>query len=138
MMTGFPGETEKDHRHMLAFIRELSFQWLGAFTYSPEEGSPAAAMKPQVSKKVAQRRYDAVMQAQAEITEAFNEKRAGTRTTVLVEEYDAEMGLWKARSAAEAPEVDGAIYLETEKPLKPGQFLNAVFTRAALYDMYVQ
>ena len=48
------------------------------------------------------------------------------------------MGLWKARSAGEAPEVDGAIYLETEKPLKPGRFLNAVFTRAALYDMYVQ
>ena len=138
MMTGFPGETEKDHRHMLAFIRELSFQWLGAFTYSPEEGSPAAAMKPQVSKKVAQRRYDAVMQAQAEITEAFNEKRAGTRTTVLVEEYDAEMGLWKARSAAEAPDVDGAIYLETENPLKPGQFLNVLFTRATLYDMYAR
>ncbi|HQN00929.1 MAG TPA: 30S ribosomal protein S12 methylthiotransferase RimO [Candidatus Hydrogenedentes bacterium] len=136
MMVGFPGETEADHCAMLDFIRAQSFPWLGAFVYSPEEDTPAASLTHRVPKRTARRRYDAVMQAQAEITERFNQLRIGSTERVLIEGYDADMGLWKGRSRAEAPEVDGMILSEHDGELVPGQFVQVEITRAEVYDVY--
>ncbi len=136
MMVGFPGETEADHRAMLDFIHAQSFPWLGAFVYSPEEDTPAARLTHRVPKGTARRRYDAVMQTQSSITEAFNRMRTGGTERVLVEDYDEETDTWKGRSHAEAPEVDGMVFIEHEGELTPGQFVQARITRAEVYDVY--
>ena len=136
MMVGFPGETEADHRAMLDFIHTQAFPWLGAFIYSPEEDTPASSLKRRASKRIAQQRHDAVMQAQAAITERFNQGRVGTVEQVLVEGYDADMGLWKGRSRAEAPEVDGMILIEHDGELETGRMVQVRLTRAEVYDMY--
>lgn len=136
MMVGFPGETEADHHAMLDFIHAQSFPWLGAFLYSPEEDTPAASLKNRVPKRIAQQRFDTVMQAQAEITGRFNQLRVGTTERVLIEGYDADMELWKGRSRAEAPEVDGMILIEHDGELVPGQFVQVEVTRAEVYDVY--
>lgn len=138
MLTGFPGETEEDHQAMLYFMAAQRFEWLGAFTYSPEEGSPAASMRPKVPAVVARKRRDAVMELQAGITEAFNRGREDVRELVLVEEFEEETGLWKGRSRSEAPEVDGMILIEGGPELRPGQFVTVELTRADLYDMYAR
>ena len=138
MLTGFPGEDEEDHRAMLEFMAAQRFEWLGAFTYSPEEGSPAASMKPKVPAAVARRRRDAVMELQAGITETFNRRREGAKELVLVEEFEEETGLWKGRSRSEAPEVDGMILIEGRPELQPGQFVTVDLIRADVYDMYAR
>ncbi|NLV46248.1 MAG: 30S ribosomal protein S12 methylthiotransferase RimO [Candidatus Hydrogenedentes bacterium] len=138
MLVGFPGETEEDHQAMLKFIEEQHFEWLGAFTYSAEEGSPAARMKGHVPGPVARRRREAVMALQAEITEAFNQRREGHEDRVLIEEFDREMGLWKGRSRAEAPEVDGAVYVEADPSLASGIFVRVRMTRADGYDIHAR
>ncbi len=134
MMVGFPGEGPSDHRHMLETMAALRFEWLGAFIFCPEEGAPAAALPKQVGKRTARARYDAVMETQAEITASFNEERQGRQTRVLVERFDEVRGLWQARSVAEAPEVDGAIFLKPHPKLRPGRFCMATLTQADLYD----
>jgi len=136
MMVGFPGETDADHHAMLDFIQAQSFPWLGAFVYSPEEDTPAASLKNRVPKRIAQQRFDTIMQTQAAITEQFNQMRIGTMDQVLIEGYDADMGIWKGRSRAEAPEVDGMMLIEHDGPLTPGQFIQARITRAEVYDVY--
>ncbi len=136
MMVGFPGESVADHRAMLDFIQAQAFPWLGAFLYSPEEDTPAATLKRRVSKHIAQQRYDAVMLAQSAITETFNKKRIGGMELVLVEDYDEEMGIWKGRSHAEAPEVDGMVLIEHDGELAPGQFVQVRITRSEVYDVY--
>lgn len=135
MLTGFPGEGEGDHQAMLQFITEHAFEWLGAFTFSPEEGSPAARMKGRVAPSLARRRREAVMELQAGITERFNKNREGSEALVLVEEFDPEMGLWKGRSRAEAPDVDGMVLVKSDVPLQPGQFVRVKLTEAVLYDI---
>lgn len=135
MMVAFPGETARDHRHMLAMMERLAFEWLGAFIFSPEDGTPAATMPGQVSRRTAARRHDAVMAAQAEITERFNMNRQGTRTRALIEAYDPDLGLWRGRSAAEAPEVDGCLLIRSGPHLRPGQFVAATLEEASVYDM---
>lgn len=138
MLVGFPGETEEDHQLMLKFIEEQRFEWLGAFTYSAEEGSPAARMRGRISGTVARRRREAVMELQAEITEQFNQRREGSGDLVLIEEFDRELGLWKGRSRAEAPEVDGAVYIQANPNLASGSFVRVKMTRADGYDIHAR
>lgn len=78
------------------------------------------------------------MALQAEITEAFNQRREGREDKVLIEEFDREMGLWKGRSRGEAPEVDGAVYVEADPCLEPGTFVRVKMIRADGYDIYAR
>ncbi len=134
MMVGFPGETIKDHRHMLNMMEQLAFEWLGAFIFSPEEDTPAAMMAGQLSRRAARRRYEAVMRIQADITEAFNTRRKGETTLALIEHYDADLRVWRGRSVSEAPEVDGGLLIRPDARLRPGIFIKVRIERAALYD----
>ncbi len=135
MIVGFPGETESDHEAMLDTVREIGFEWLGAFQYCPEEGTPAASMPNQAPHEVVRDRYEALMELQAEITAAFNVNREGTRTRVLVEGYDNDLNAWTARSAAEAPEVDGAILIHAHPAIRQGAFVDVELRRASMYDI---
>lgn len=135
MIVGFPGETRMAHLNMLEGMKELRFNWLGAFQYSPEDGTPAAAMSAQISKATKARRWDAVMQTQAEITAEWNRGRVGRRTRILLESFDALHGQWTGRSASEAPEIDGTVYVTSNTPLTPGSFVEVELTGADTYDL---
>ncbi len=135
LIVGFPGETPAQHRRMLEGIRELRFSWLGAFPYSREPGTSAADAPRQVGKRVRQKRWEAVMAAQAEIAEEKSRSRIGTVERVLIEGYDEDRGLWFGRSGREAPEVDGQVLLHSAGVLQPGQFVAAEVIRAEIYDV---
>src|SRR5690606_614703 len=110
MIVGFPGETPAAHARMLETIEALQFDRLGVFQYSKEEDTPAGVMTRQVGRGVREKRWHAVMDLQAGISEELNERRVGQLARVLVEGYDAEEKHWIGRSVAEAPEIDGSIF----------------------------
>lgn len=138
VIVGFPGESRLAHLHMLEGIRRLRFHWLGAFPYSREDGTPAGALDHQLSRATRERRWKAVMEAQAEITEEINRARIGRTTRVLVEGYDEARGLWVGRSPLEAPEVDGSVFVGSAEPLQPGTFVSAEIVDADIYDVLAE
>jgi ribosomal protein S12 methylthiotransferase len=136
VITGFPGEDEAAFRELLDFVAAGHFQHLGAFAYSPEEGTPAAALPGQVPPEVAAARAAAVMEAQQEVTFAWLESRLGGQETVLIEGTDAR-GLAYGRSRAEAPEVDGAVWVRGGD-FSPGQLILACHEARDGYDLMAQ
>jgi len=132
LITGFPGETEAAFKRLLSFVQETEFDHLGVFTYSPEEGTAAARLEPQVAPEKAQERLDRIMTAQAKISLKKNRVLVGTRAVVLVDglEDDVLFG----RLASQAPEIDGAVYL-SETEAVPGEFVEVTITEASEYDL---
>ncbi|HEX72266.1 MAG TPA: 30S ribosomal protein S12 methylthiotransferase RimO, partial [Candidatus Hydrogenedentes bacterium] len=122
MLVGFPGESAQAHRRMLDGMRALAFERLGAFPFSKEEGTAAALFPRQLRQATILKRWHAVMQTQAFIAERFQQRRIGAKVRVLIEGYDAERRAWRARSAAEAPEIDGSIYIHSDTALSVGAF----------------
>lgn len=134
MIVGFPGETDEQFEELLGFVKWARFDRLGAFAYSPEEGTPGAEMPGQISDKVKARRLDQLMLLQQAISMEKNEKRIGQVCEVLVEgEQD---GRFVGRSIAEAPESDGSILFSAKSPLAPGTYVMVKLTGADAYDLY--
>ncbi len=123
VLVGFPGETEQDFEELCEFIREVKFERLGCFAFSPEEGTPAATLPQQLPDAVKQERRETVMALQTAIADAYTESRAGTVETVLVEGFEEGVGLWYGRSAAEAAEIDPKIYFGTEQEVGLGELV---------------
>ena len=136
MMVGFPGETEAAFEEMLAFLKDHPFDRVGAFAFSPEEGTEAALMADQVSEEVKRRRLDRLMTEQKQISLRRNQRRVGSDTEVLVEGREGKY-TW-GRSYGEAPDVDGRILLPYDQRLKPGQYIEARVTAAGEYDLFAQ
>ena len=134
-IVGFPGETEAQFETLLDFVREIRFDRLGAFAYSAEENTPAAAMPDQVPEEVKQRRLDALMRLQAEIAREVGQRRVGETALCLVESVDAR-GTATARSWAEAPETDGVVYIPHQPDAQPGDWITVRITRAGEYDLW--
>lgn len=135
MIVGFPGETLADHKALLAGMERLRFERLGAFEYSPEEDTPAVTHPRQVGPRTRNKRWNEVMGVQVEIATRWNQSRLGTLTRVLIEGYDEAQGLWVGRSAAEAPEVDGKIFIQSDAPLAIGRFVQVRLDDASAYDL---
>ncbi|MBR3299331.1 MAG: 30S ribosomal protein S12 methylthiotransferase RimO [Clostridia bacterium] len=141
VMTGFPGETEADHRELLRFLSEHPFDRVGAFTYSAEDGTPAASMPDQVPHELAERRLDELMRLQMDISKKLNERRVGSTVEALVESIELENdGSFTAlaRSYAEAADVDGMLLVRgkgIENLPMPGEYVNAKLTAAKEYDL---
>lgn len=133
MMVGFPGETDEDFDELMDFVRETKFDRMGAFTFSPEEGTLAAQMPDQVEENVKQARYDALMTLQHGISLAQNKARVGTVCRVLVERKRGSR--YVGRSEFEAPETDGNIYFGSEEPCEIGSFVEVKITGARAYDL---
>ena len=133
LMVGFPGETEEHFAHMLRFIQEHPFDRVGAFTFSPEEGTGAEHLPDQVPEEIKQERLSRLMETQQSISRARNERRIGQRVEVLIEGFDGSRAF--GRSYAEAPDVDGKIYLERTGAIPAGSYVQARLTRAEEYDM---
>ena len=132
-ITGFPGETEEQFERLMDFVEEIEFDRLGAFTYSPEEDTPAAEMPDQIDEDVKAARLERLMLKQQEISLKRNQMRIGTEEKVLVERM--EDGRAIARSACEAPDTDGVIYLEGADENDVGEFVMARITGADTYDL---
>ena len=134
MIVGFPGETDEQFETLSDFVRETRFDRLGAFTYSPEEGTPAARMPDQIDEEVKQARLDQLMLLQQSVSMELNQARVGTTCEVLVEGCDEEGGLY-GRSLMEAPESDGCIWLRSDRPIEPGAYVNVKIIEADAYDL---
>ena len=135
LITGFPGETEDQFQELLDFVREAEFDRLGAFSYSPEEGTPAARMKDQIPEEVKKNRYDRLMSLQSGISLKKNRARIGETDQVLITDINEE-GMALGRSRLEAPETDGEIliFCGNRKP-QIGSFVNVRITDADIYDL---
>lgn len=133
MIVGFPGETEAEFQELLDFVRDARFERLGAFTYSPEEGTVAAEMPDQIDEDVKERRLDELMMLQQAISMEANESRVGEVCEVLVDGW--EDGEYIGRSLKEAPEIDGNIRFTSNRELKPGAYVTVKITGAEAYDL---
>ena len=132
-IVGFPGETDADFEELMAFTEEMAFDRMGAFTYSPEEDTPAAVMPDQIPEEIKQDRLDRLMALQAKISLERNQSRLGTNEKVLVTGHNGMN--YTARSPWEAPDADGEIMLFSNAPLQEGQFIQAKITGADTYDL---
>lgn len=134
---GYPGETEEDFAGLLSFLEVARFDWVGAFSYYREEGTPAAALKPQVPPAVRERRRQELLAKQETITAEKNRALRGKHLKVLVEKETA--GGWIGRSYREAPEIDGLVRIAPAAlPVKPGDFLTVEVTGAEAYEVYAR
>lgn len=134
VMAGFPGETEEQFSLLAEFLQEHPFDRLGAFAFSPEDGTPAAEYENPVDEAIAKRRLELLMRNQRKISRALNQRRVGREYEALVERLDGNIAL--CRSYAEAPEVDGKIaVLGTPRGVKPGDFIRVRITDAGAYDL---
>lgn len=137
VMVGFPGETKEDFAALCDFVKEVGIERLGCFSYSPEDGTPAAAMDGQVSDKMKQRRRDIVMQEQALVTDRYNAAQVGRTVEVLVESFDRYAECWFGRSAADAPDIDGKVFFtaaDGRRP-RPGDFVTVHITDTLDWDL---
>ena len=136
LIVGFPGETEDQFQELLDFVQETEFDRLGAFAYSPEEGTPAARMKDQIPEKIKQERLDRLMTLQAGISLKLNQSRVGQTEKILVTDVNPEDHMALGRSAREAPETDGEIYFSFRHSApETGSFVSVRLTQAEPYDL---
>ncbi|MDO8331830.1 MAG: 30S ribosomal protein S12 methylthiotransferase RimO [Fluviicoccus sp.] len=137
-IVGFPGETEEDFQMLLDWLQEAQLDRVGCFKYSAVEGAKANELPDPVPEEVKEARWQRFMEVQQEISAARLQRRVGQQIKVLVDDIDEEAGVAIARSAADAPEIDGNVFIEGDgaAALKIGDFVTVTVTEADEYDLY--
>ena len=135
LITGFPGETYEEHQEVMEFIDECEFDRLGVFTYSREEDTPAASMPDQIDEAVKEKYRDEIMQLQQEISADRSADMVGSILEVMIEGYIAEDNTYVGRSYKDAPNVDGLVFVECDRELMSGDFVNVLITGSTEYDL---
>ena len=135
LITGFPGETEEDHQELMEFVDEMEFDRLGAFTYSPEEGTPAETMEDQIPEEIKEERRDEIMELQQEISLEKGNDRIGQELLVMIEGKVSGESAYIARTYGDTPKVDGYIFVQTGELLMTGDFAKVRVTAALEYDL---
>ena len=135
LITGFPGETQEQHEEVMEFIDTLEFDRLGAFTYSPEEDTPAATFEDQIDEEVKEDRQADIMELQQEIAFDKAEDMIGREVLVMIEGKVADENAYVGRTYRDAPNVDGLIFINTDLDLMSGDFVRAKVTGALEYDL---
>ncbi|WP_107853101.1 30S ribosomal protein S12 methylthiotransferase RimO [Oceanimonas marisflavi] len=135
-IVGFPGETEEDFQMLLDFIEQAELDRVGCFTYSPVEGARANELADPVPEEVKQERYERFMALQQQISTRRLAQKVGKTIKVLIDEVDEEGAI--GRSSADAPEIDGMVYLNGETGLKPGDMVNVTVTHSDEYDLWAE
>jgi ribosomal protein S12 methylthiotransferase len=142
-IVGYPGETDDEFSELLAFVREMAFDHVGCFTYSPQSESPAAHAPGQVPERVKRRRQRQLMEVAQQVSIIRNRAMVGREIDVLVESEQApsdqgggDAGFVAGRSYRDAPEVDGLVLLQGTAP--PGEFVRARVTQALAYDLVAE
>lgn len=133
-IVGFPGETEEDFEYLLNWMTEAQLDMVGCFQYSAVEGASANALPDPVPEDVKQSRWDRFMAHQQAISQARLANKIGQSFDVLIDEVDEEFAV--GRSYANAPEIDGNVFVHSEAPLTPGQLVRVTVTEADEYDLY--
>ena len=135
-IVGFPGETEEDFQILLDFLKEAQLDRVGCFKFSPVEGAPATEMADQVPEDVKEERFHRFMQLQQEISAERLKQKIGQTLDVIVDEIDNEGII--GRTKADAPEVDGLVYIEnlSGTPVKVGEFIKVTITHSDEYDLW--
>ena len=135
LITGFPGETQEQHEEVMEFIDTLEFDRLGAFTYSPEEDTPAATFEDQIDEEVKEDRQADIMELQQEIAFDKAEDMIGREVLVMIEVKVADENAYVGRTYRDAPNVDGLIFINTDVELISGDFAKVKVTGALDYDL---
>lgn len=135
LITGFPQETEEEHRELLDFVEEMKFDRLGVFTYSKEENTPAARMKGQFSSRDKRRRQKELMKLQQSIAFQKAEERIGKRYRCLIEGKLPGENVYLARTYMDAPGIDGYLFVESTEHYESGEFVKVKVTGAKGYDL---
>ena len=135
LITGFPGETQEQHEEVMEFIDTLEFDRLGAFTYSPEEDTPAATFEDQIDEAVKEDRQADIMELQQEIAFDKAEEMIGREVLVMIEGKVADENAYVGRTYRDAPNVDGLIFINTDVELISGDFAKVKVTGALDYDL---
>lgn len=135
LITGFPGETLEQHEEVMEFIDTLEFDRLGAFTYSPEEDTPAATFEDQIDEEVKEDRQADIMELQQEIAFDKAEDMIGREVLVMIEGKVADENAYVGRTYRDAPNVDGLIFINTDVELISGDFAKVKVTGALDYDL---
>ena len=135
LICGFPGETPEMHEEMMQFINDMEFDRLGAFTYSPEEGTPAAEFENQIDEEVKADYQADVMELQEEVIFDKNESLIGTELYAFIEGKVADENAYIGRTYRDAPNVDGYIFINTEETLVTGDIVKVKVTGAYEYDL---
>ena len=132
---GFPGETEADFTELCDFVKEIGFDRMGAFAYSPEEDTPAAAMENQIDERIKARRVEVLMNTQYNITIEKNKSYIGRVFEVMVDSFDESSCLYFGRSYMDAPEIDTGIYFAACRELAAGEMVRVEILDTDEYDL---
>jgi ribosomal protein S12 methylthiotransferase len=133
-IVGFPGETEADFDMLLAWLEEAALDRVGCFKYEPVRGAAANDMGAPVPDEVKEQRWHHFMQAQQKISTRRLKRKIGTRQKVIIDEVGPTVA--KGRSMADAPEIDGAVYVASRRPLRVGEIATVKIERADEYDLH--
>ncbi|HET9616096.1 MAG TPA: 30S ribosomal protein S12 methylthiotransferase RimO [Pseudolabrys sp.] len=133
-IVGFPGETDADFDYLLQWLDEAALDRVGCFKYEPVRGAPANDIAAAVPDEVKEERWHRFMQAQQKISARRLKRKVGTRQQVIIDEVGASVA--KGRSMADAPEIDGAVYVASRRPLRVGEIATVKIERADAYDLH--
>jgi ribosomal protein S12 methylthiotransferase len=133
-IVGFPGETDDDFNYLLDWLDEAEIDRLGCFKYEPVAGATSNALPGQVADDIKQQRWDALMARQQTISVRKLKRKVGTRQQIIIDEVGPTVA--KGRSKADAPDIDGAVYLSSRRPLRVGEIVTAKIDRADAYDLH--
>ena len=134
LITGFPGEDEKDFEELVEFVKEVKFDKLGVFPYSREEGTAADKLPNHLEQEVKEQRRDTIMMVQQGISEEINQNKVGNVYEVLIEEQ-IENNVYVGRTIFDAEEIDSIVYVKSHTQLEPGDFVNVKINTALEYDL---
>ena len=135
LICGFPGETEEDHKELVKFVKDMQFDRLGCFTFSPEEGTKAYDMDNQIDEDVKEAYKDEIMSVSEKVIMKKNESRIGQTLVCMVEGKVPDEDTYIARSYMDAPDIDGYIFVECDHELLTGTFITVHITGAYEYDL---
>lgn len=135
LITGFPGETEEQFNELAEFVNDIKFDHLGCFAYSQEEGTQAAEFDDQIDEDVRSHRSDIIMQQQTLVNAEKLEKMQDKTVEAVIEGFDKYAEVYFGRTKADAPDIDGKIFIMSEKPLKMGEYVNVHITDSMDYDL---
>ena len=137
-ITGFPGETEEDFAEMTRLVKEVKFERVGCFTYSPEDGTPAYSMPEQIDEETKRHRADIVMSEQLAIAEEFARSWIGRELEVVVEGLNEETGIYYGRSYMDAPDIDTRVYFDSPYEHETGEYVMVTVTGSQGYDLVAE
>lgn len=135
LITGFPGETEEEFEDMLKFVEEMKFDRLGVFTYSQEEGTPAAKFDNQIDEDIKEERKEKILELQKIISAKKCEDSVGKIYKVLIEGKLPEDGIYCGRTYKDTPDIDGLVFIKSDEELLSGDFVDVFITGALDYDL---